>query len=80
MEISAKTIHSQLLVLDFTASNRSEFRTEKRRRGLSWCWGIKKLYWFTHLPKSSSCSLGCESTSPSTSRPEMREHWSAETI
>jgi len=75
MEISAKIIHSQLLVLDFTASNHSEFRAEKRRCGLSPDVGASRSYTGLHTPKSSSCNLNCESkVSTSTSRPEMREH------
>jgi len=52
MEISAKTIHSRLLVLDITASNHSEFRAEKRRRGLSPDVGASRSYTGLHTSQS----------------------------
>jgi hypothetical protein len=50
--MSDKTIYSQLLVLDFTALKNSEFRVEKRMRGLSPDVGTSRSYDGLHTSQS----------------------------
>jgi hypothetical protein len=50
--MSVKTIYSQLLVLDFTVSNNSESRLEKRMRGLSPDVGALRSYNDLHTSQS----------------------------